>query len=366
MDLNQIVGDYVLQIVNLKKNHANFESFQLIVCRLLKFDSQFIKFALRELAKFIIPKKEKIKYLEFANYLIKQDNIPPYLLSEIFEKKNCPNYRDYLKYLGQIGFNQNVYFFVKFNHKAVDNFLFPNMRNANVPSIITRHSFECEIVPAFKIVKRIMEIEIKYEPPARIYINCNLIIIEYYECAKIIEIPQSQVFTVIKILLLLDIKKYLKIIIFLFREFVEQTPIFNFSEFFEFLVEYDLYEMIKYHQNFDIDHMTKTAKLYRYNYNIIKFFYFNSIPNHGKIPDEFLCEALKNASPRVQALYGQTSLSAFWATDIIDATDLPIELGSIIYEYTREEFRDFFSNDNKKRLQDTYRIQFDVISRLIY
>ena len=281
-----------------KTDGRHLTVFQNLAINLPISDIKHSEFIIREFAKFVVPKKEKNKYLEYANYLIKQCNIPLYLISEIFSKYHSPNYKDYLRVFSKDGLCVYLYFFVKHNTKCTSNFIRTTITDKikYLPIKLQDPQLLNKLSPIFEAVEKMNYIE---KPMTKNILtqftsdgtSLNI----YYSIPShviVSNISLSQLYTIICILLLINSDKYFYIIKNLFRFLVEHTTMFNFVDFFKFLIEFDLYEMIQMHCDEEMGMRVHNV-----------YYCFGPISRRGQIPDEELSRILYIASYRSRTIY---------------------------------------------------------------
>jgi hypothetical protein len=339
------------EILFIRKNAEKFREFVQLSKKLLEEDNKHIKFILGQFVKFVIAKKIKNEFLDFAKYLFERSNhLPIYLLYFILCENTRTDTKEYLKILSQNGWIYHMYFIVKFDHRRITNCIddrytsYPKTNNVlaiNYANIILKINQ--------KTLKFIDTIEDKDD--VKIYIKINRKLgIKY---ADILRIENSQLYTLICILLLIDSEnKLIHIICDLYKHLVKHIILFNFVGFFKFLIEFDLYVMIKIH-----------CEIIFHSLHYVHYC-FKPVSRGGQIPDEELNSILQNASPRVRKIYSDMKfqitlpdlssdiceyipyirndkipLPGILPSDICEYTNLPTVLSHIIAEYIQFNVR---------------------------
>ena len=323
-----------MQIAQIKKIPENFQEFEQISKKLLEQDNCYLEFVMQQLVKFTIVKKRKNEFLDFAKYLFERSNhLPIYLLNFILYENTMTDTREYLKILSQNGWIYHMYFIARFDWRRITNCIddkytiYPKTNNV----LAIRYA---DIISKINQKKLMLIDSVKDKDGIKIYINRNrMLSIEYVD---ILRIENSQLYTLICILLLIDREnKLIHIICDLYKHIVKHIIMFNFVGFFKFLIEFDLYEMIERH----------CEKIFHSLHYV--HYCFKPVSRGGQIPDEELSNILQNASPRVRKIYSdmklqiatnlqihiindKITLPGIFPSDIRDYTNLPTVLSRII------------------------------------
>jgi hypothetical protein len=323
----------------------NFQKFVQISKKLLKQDNIHLEFVMQQFVKFTFVKKRKNEFLDFANYLFERSNhLPIYLLYFILCENARTDTKEYLKILSQNGWIYHMYFIVKFDHRRITNCI--DDRYTSYPKTNNVLAIRYAVIISKINQKKLSLIEsVKDKDGIKLYINSNRLLgIEYTD---ILRIENSQLYTLICILLLIDNdNKLIHIICDLYKHLVKHITMFNYVGFFKFLIEFDLYEMIKIH----------CEKIFHSLHYV--HYCFKPVSIRGQIPDEELNSILQNASPRVRKIYSdmkfqitlpdlpsdiceyipyirndKITLPGILPSDICEYTNLPADLSHIITGY---------------------------------
>jgi len=314
-------------IRDLRKILEEFNKFRELAYELISQDINSVEFIMREFVKFVIPKKRKFEFIDFAQELIHNSNLPLYLLSDIFQKdrkisENFTEFRinmkisEYSIILGKIGWIEYIYFMVRLTPRRIRNVW---NKSFGVPQTSNYLAMQCaEILfdfddntsSTFKIVFKSK--------------NAVLYMDEGVNYRKILDIEYSQIYTLMYILLVLDDdnNRFFYIIRGIFEHLVDNILTFNYIDFFKFLVKFDLFKMID-----------------RYSSTVYDRLYFEQISKNGKIPDEDFMSILQNASQRVKYLYfgyDQTIMQSIVPNyqGRREATKMTISVSHLLYENT--------------------------------
>ena len=340
-----------LNIENVKKNAENFQKFVTLskqLLQLLQQDNKHVEFVMKEFVKFVIAKKRKNEFLDFAKYLFERSNLPMHLLNFILCENTITNTKEYLKLLASNGSIHHTFFITRFDPGRMMNVIGDDdLTVRGIPKDTLEYNQIVDIHMAYQYANII----VRYKKNRLYLINVKTTtddgdIILYIREDEFIRLKQPQVaYSLLCILLLVNSKnEYIHIVCDLFRYVIKQTTMFDYVEFFKFLVEFDLYEMIRRYQ------LIISSICDDFGY------YFEPKSNSEKIPDEDLVCILPNASLRVKKLYPDVKLYPQIISDITSnnkiiskrkvgitissvfhvickITEIPIEICKIIANY---------------------------------